>query len=616
MKRKFIWLGLSILLGVAMLLVSCSTSTTTSTSNPPSTTTTIKATTNTTTIAAITTTPSTTTAVTGNWWDSLGAPTYGGTITIWDPFDISCWDPYSSPGTDNIIGLYMDHMFGDIWTMNPATYNYQMDWRPAEDLTGTLAADYEYTTPSTFVVHLKHGIDFQNIPPANGREMVASDVIANYQRMFGIGGGKGSPYYSWYIQWQQLKSLTQGADQYTVVFQWGTSNTEFVNELIDSADPCNAIQCPDAVKAWGNLNDWHHAVGTGPFMVTDFVDGASANLVKNPNYFAYDERYPQNKLPYADKVNILVIPDNATALAAMRGGKIDIMYGMSNTQAQTMKGSNPDILQITCFGTGAQNNEIIMRNDKAPFSDINVREALQMSINLQDLSQNYYGGATPPDPSTLTSNYLTGWGFPYSEWPADLQAQYAYNVPQAKSLLTAAGYPKGFNTDCVASNNWDMDLLQIVKDDFAAINVNMTIRTMDPVSWFSYVRVNHSEDAMSFGAENIGLSYEPGFAIGNFTTNDTANEGLVSDPIYDALYAKAATETTTDGYKADLAAMNKEVAEQHFDISLLLPTTFAFCQPWLKGYNGQAFAADFVQDAPMFGGFYLSRFWIYNSSSK
>jgi hypothetical protein len=114
----------------------------------------------------------------------------------------------------------MDHMFGDIWTMNPATYNYQMDWRPAEDLTGTLAADYEYTTPSIFVVHLKHGIDFQNIPPANGRELVASDVIANYQRMFGIGGGKGSPYYSWYIQWQQLKSLTQGADQYTVVFKW------------------------------------------------------------------------------------------------------------------------------------------------------------------------------------------------------------------------------------------------------------------------------------------------------------------------------------------------------------------------------------------------------------
>ena len=57
----------------------------------------------------------------------------------------------------------------------------------------------------------------------------------------------------------------------------------------------------------------------------DYVAGSSATLVKNPNYWGYDERYPQNRLPYIDKLNILIIPDNATALAAMRSGKIDVM---------------------------------------------------------------------------------------------------------------------------------------------------------------------------------------------------------------------------------------------------------------------------------------------------
>jgi len=47
-------------------------------------------------------------------------------------------------------------------------------------------------------------------------------------------------------------------------------------------------------------------------------------------------------------------------------------------------------------------------------------------------------------------------GFPYSQWPASLQAQYAYNPTQAKQLLAAAGYPNGFNTDIVVDSAADM----------------------------------------------------------------------------------------------------------------------------------------------------------------
>jgi hypothetical protein len=71
-------------------------------------------------------------------------------------------------------------------------------------------------------------------------------------RLFGLGQGTGSPYYSWYTQWNQLTSLTQGADAYTVIFQWKTSNSEFINELVNSADASNQITCPEAVKAYNN----------------------------------------------------------------------------------------------------------------------------------------------------------------------------------------------------------------------------------------------------------------------------------------------------------------------------------------------------------------------------
>ena len=87
------------------------------------------------------------------------------------------------------------------------------------------------------------------------------------------------------------------------------------------------IEAPEAVQKWGKLNDWHHAVGTGAFILKDFISCNSATLIKNPNYWGYDERYPQNKLPYVDKLKFLSYPTMIQAMAAMRSGKIDVIEG-------------------------------------------------------------------------------------------------------------------------------------------------------------------------------------------------------------------------------------------------------------------------------------------------
>ena len=82
----------------------------------------------------------------------------------------------------------------------------------------------------------------------------------------------------------------------------------------------NCIEDPEAVSQYGNLNNWHNAIGTGPFILNDFVDTTSATLVKNPNYWGYDERYPQNQLPYIDKLNILVISNDCYGTGGVSDG--------------------------------------------------------------------------------------------------------------------------------------------------------------------------------------------------------------------------------------------------------------------------------------------------------
>ena len=42
-------------------------------------------------------------------------------------------------------------------------------------------------------------------------------------------------------------------------------------------------------------------VGTGPMELTDLVEGSSITWTKNPNYWGFDEKFPDNRLPYVER---------------------------------------------------------------------------------------------------------------------------------------------------------------------------------------------------------------------------------------------------------------------------------------------------------------------------
>ncbi len=449
----------------------------------------------------------------------------------------------------------------------------------------------------------------RNIAPANGRELVAADVVFHYQREFGLGSGMTpSPYQSGNALMGYLKSAT-ATDNYTVVFKWTISNPEIEMEsFLDIADD-NSIECPDAVKLWGDLNDWHHAMGTGPFLLQDVVSGSSFTFVRNPTYWAYDERYPKNQLPYVNSVLLLIIPDNSTALAALRSGKIAVTDGLTYPQAQTVMKTNPDLPYVIVppdYGV-----TLNPRVDVVPFNDVRVREAMQLAIDAPSIAKTYYGGTTNSTPLSLTSSLLTGWGFPYAQWPADLQAQYAYNPTQAKQLLAAAGYPNGFKTDCVADNTADLDLLQIVQSDLANIGITMSISTLDHASWVAAVQVNHKYSQLSYTASGkLGMDAAPNVQFQQFKTGYSSNYQMVSDTTYDNIVNQEAASTSADQVKQLLQQLNQYVAQQHFAISLIMPPYFNFYQPWLHGYSGQNNGMPGASGGLQMMGFYVARFWL------
>jgi ABC-type transport system substrate-binding protein len=545
-----------------------------------------------------------------NWWDKLGKPQYGGKLNIRLNRKIVNFDPWFGVHLTQIHTAYMEKMFTDDWTMDPAVYDYRVGQRPNDSVKGHLLESWEFADPYTFVAHVRKGIHWQNIPPANGREFVADDIAFHFHRMYGLGSGytKVAPSRAEVIAFYELLSVT-ATDRYTVVFKWKTDNKELITDALMEIGTSLCIECPEVVKQYGDTRDWHHAVGTGPFILKDFVPDVSAALVKNPDYWGHDERYLQNKIPYLDGLNLFIIPNEVKTLEEMRAGRIDVADQISPMLAQELRRTNPEILQISHPANTAAT--IDPRNDRPPFNDLRVRKALQLAVDLAGLAKNYYKGSVEAIPSTLTARDLTGWGFPYEEWPQDLKAEYAYNPALAKKLLAEAGYPHGFKTNIVTDTTGDMALLKLVKGYFKDVGIEMEIREMDSTEWIKYVLLEHKHDQLAQRTISpYGHRFDPIRQLSRLHTGYPSNYLMVNDAVFDGFQAQAIAAPTEDARKKVLRVANEHVARQHFAISLLSPGSFSVYQPWLKGFHGQFGSVCSAAGSPQLLFFYPARFWI------
>jgi peptide/nickel transport system substrate-binding protein len=546
----------------------------------------------------------------GNWWDRLGEPQYGGQINIRASRNIENFDPFFSMERTNIFGGWMERLVSDIWTMDPAVWDYQMPWHPSKYMRGQLAESWDFPEPGTHVIHLRHDVHWQNLPPANGREFIADDVVFHFNRLCGLNGYPNPSPFPLGPQFKSLLSVT-AADRYTLVFKWSVNNPEFIMEALHGVSTRQCLENPEAVKQWGDLSDWHHAVGTGPFTLDNFISEDFAKLVKVPDYPVYDERYPQNRLPYVDSIKYVIAPDMEEALEAMRAGVIDIISGsVTYEQAQAMLKSNPEILQFRIATRQAVTLQ--PRCDLPPFNDIRVRRAMQLAFDLPALAKDYYHGVVEPYPSSVLSSYysraMPGWGFPYEQWPQDLKDEYRYDPAAARRLLAEAGYPHGFKTNIIVDTASDMELYKIIKSSLAAVGIELTEQPMEPNDCTSFVE-QHKHDGLVYREYGpLGHAYAPFQALTRMYTG--TNIMLVSDPVIDAAYDKAVANPGEAVLKQALRDMNERVARQHYAVSLLQPLEFSLCQPWVKGYHGQIHSVWMGIGGPSRLSFYGARFWV------
>jgi peptide/nickel transport system substrate-binding protein len=528
---------------------------------------------------------------------------YGGTLTYMDlhpnmnpmTWDIVDWNWKHAYDT----GLYADHLLvGDLQKglRGSKKYAFQANgWIPPEVVRGELLEKWEVKkNPMQIILKLRKGVMWQEKPGVmKARELVADDVVYSITRL--KTSRKAIPLYLDFV------GKMETPDKYTVVINMTEWCTDWQYRI--GWGYYDGIQAPEQEKAPGGAGKWQNVTGTGPYMLTEYKEGHSQIYTKNPNYWDSEtiggKKY---KLPFTDKIILQLIKDEATQVASLRTGKIDLMLAMSWKNVDELKKNCPH-LQFARY-LYPNNSSFALRMDQKPFNDVRVRRAMNLAINKKEIIDSFYGGNaelyTYPFPPTFKEVYT-----PFDKLPPSAKELFTYNPQKAKKLLAEAGYPNGFTFKAQINNAGQtaMDLASMVVAYLAKIGVTLVLEPMDYPSVLSRMtKKTHSEGLFftnDFGGPFSGIRK-------NFLTGQTWNPHMMSDPYMDKTWNETA-ENPKLSEKEGFEVMRK-LAVYALDQApcILIPTPYVYIAwwPWVKNYYGET-RASAHRVAPI-----LTRIWI------
>ena len=365
------------------------------------------------------------------------APQYGGSIAEAIPSDPPHSDTWwGGSGVASVI-LLLEKMGIVDWSIDRDKWDLTSSYTPLSVVRGQLAESYDISPDElTYTFHIRPGVHWQDKPPMNGRELVAEDIVFNFHRMMGLGDfaeAGPSPYVAAFTK-LPIESI-EATDKYTVVFKLTRLDFNAFEMIYQESHEGSWIYPPEVIKQYGHMQDWKTAVGTGPYMLTDWVKGSAITYTKNPNYWDYDEKFPENRLPYLDEIKMLVIPDASTRLSALRTGKINrlapFVTGITTDQAEALQKTNPELVMTTTIMVAYG---FAMNVRKAPFDDIRVRTAMQLALDLETMNDTLFGGLGDTTPYGLVGPATIGFHTPFEEWPEDVKVNYEYDPERARSV--------------------------------------------------------------------------------------------------------------------------------------------------------------------------------------
>jgi peptide/nickel transport system substrate-binding protein len=423
------------------------------------------------------------------------------------------FDPGETPGLITpFMVLYALHD-GMVKPMpgNPMTPSLAESWSTSED-------------GRTYTFILRNGVKFHD-----GETVTAEDVKFSFERYRGNSAR----------ELKERVASIETPNPREVVFRLKSPWPDFLT-FYSTATGAGWIVPKKYVERVGDEGFKKAPIGAGPYKFVSFTPGVELTLE------AFDQYW--RKTPSVKRLVFRVIPDEATRLAALKRGEVDIVYSIRGELAEELQRTKgltlkPAVIIATFWLYFAD-----QWDPKSPWHDPRVRQAAYLAIDHKGINQAL----------TLGYSHITGSIIPESFdyfWkpPAPV-----YDPKKAKQLLAEAGYPNGFDAGDYYCDSTYSNLAEAVLDNLQAVGIRAKLRPLERAAFTKGYSEKSYKNLIQGGSG----------AFGNAATRLEAfvvkggSYAYGSYPDIDALFEKQAVELDRAKREVTLQQIQKIVHER------------------------------------------------------
>lgn len=356
--------------------------------------------------------------------------------------------------------------------MNVFDRLFEVEVQPdgSSQIVPSLCADHTVSEDGkTYHFVLKEGVTF-----SNGNPLTASDVQYTFEWLLTAGGVNDDVA----LEVEGAQALKDGQadslsgfhviDDRTFEITLTNANAGFLAELTGPAMSIVDGETMEQAKNFGIACE--DTIGTGPYKITEWVVNDHYTLEYNDRYWGEE--------PSAKKVIVSIIPDASTQNLMYQNGELDIL-DLENLDSAIVESTYKTVYADRLLKASRVGITYMSFNANNPYlSDVNVRRAIQMAVDVDTIVSSVYGG------DAVVENGI----IPTGVWGHNDELQRApFDVEGAKALLKEAGYAEGeisFEMAMDASSTGNLQLVyQIVQQNLKEIGIDAKIATYDASAW-------------------------------------------------------------------------------------------------------------------------------------
>ncbi len=470
------------------------------------------------------------------------------TLVVAQASDATSLDPHA--GNDQPSARVMRQVYDTLTGMDEDMNVYPL-----------LAEEYKSVDPLTWEFKLKEGVKFHN-----GEEMKADDVIYSIERHL------KSPSVSHILG--QIDSVEKDGD-YKVIIK---TKAPFAAILRHLSHNSAAILNKKAVEEAGE-NYGQKPVGTGPYTLNNWSSGQNILLTRFEDY--------HGELAKTENIDFKVVPEATSRTIGLQTGEIGIAYDIDPIDVKTIEADDAlEFLKVPSLSI----DFLGMNNEKEPFNNPLVRQALAYAINPQEMLDSVMEGEGELAVSPLQKSVFGA--------TTDVK-KYEYNPEKAKQLLAEAGYPNGFKTSISTDDGAVRNRIAVVaQSKLKEIGIDATINSME---WGKYLDMTakgeHEMFILGWSTNTGDADY--GLAGPYLSTNhgDGGNRSFYTNTAVDKLIIDASHELD-EAKRIELYKLaQQQIVEDVPTILLYHKNMNSGIQKNIKGYKVHPAGSHVLQNA-------------------